>query len=434
MGIRGLTQMIQNLKTRKKITTHSIHNFTGEIWAIDANLFLYRSRSLRGTNIKKKPHRFRNITEDVPLRYSHIVGFLDIASHLLHNGILPFFVFDGEPPKEKNETIEKRREEKYIQSKKIRWVEENILNQNISPERIQELLKFKHENENDPESIIIPSIEEIEQILQNFAQTKLQNHAVYLGANHIYQAQIICDILGIPYLQSEGEAEVSCAILQKHGIVHSVYTADSDVLVYGCQKMIRKIVGYDTVDLIDYQFVLHELDLTYPQFVRFCILMGCDFCEGIMKINQDITVWNILQLVKNEQNQGFELFEKFTRSMGISWVEKAKRSYDMYMQDTPPETNIVKYTFTQDSTFTVVQKLQEFLQMEGNYVYRITEQFLRSKNKFLRIKNSIQNQIQNQQQQQYHEQDEDEGTCTWSEELQASSFQDSVQDDTSSES
>lgn len=431
MGIRGLTQMILNLKTRKKITNQSIQNFTGEIWAIDANFVLYRSRNLRCLNTKKKPHRFRNITDDVPLRYSHIVGFLDIASHLLHNGILPFFVFDGEPPKEKNETIEKRREEKYIQSKKIRWVEENILNQNISPERIQEILKFKHENENDPESIIIPSAEEIEEILQNFAQTKLQNHAVYLNVNHIYQAQIICDILGIPYLQSKGEAEVSCAILQKHGIVHSVYTADSDVLVYGCRKMVRKIVGYDTVDLIDYQFVVHELELNYEQFVRFCILMGCDFCEGIMKINQDITVWNILQLVKNEQNQGFELFEKFTRSMGTTWVEKAKTSYCIYTQDNLPETNVVKYTFTQDSTFTITQKLYEFLQMEGDYVYRIVEQFVRSKNKFLRITQNLnQNQLLHVEQ----EQDAPSETCTSSEELQNSTSHDSNQDGACSES
>lgn len=96
-----------------------------------------------------------------------------------------------------------------------------------------------------------------------------------------------------------------------------------------------------------------------------------------------------------------------------------------------PETNVVKYTFTQDSTFTITQKLYEFLQMEGDYVYRIVEQFVRSKNKFLRITQNLNlNQILHVEQ----EQDAPSETCTSSEELQNSTSHDSNQDGACSES
>jgi 5'-3' exonuclease len=415
MGIRGLTQLVTFLKQSKKLPLQNIQNFQNEIWAIDASLFLYRARSMSVTNneqITRKPTKFRNILSDVPFDKSHLVGIIDIFCQLLHSNIIPLFIFDGEPPTEKNDTISKRRIEKIKLQKKIEWVEKYMIQQqqlhhpsivfdssdsssNIDSNHKKswaDIVKHKNNNNNNNNNsnnvnitntnllpLQIPNdleltLKEIEDIRRNLDRHKQQISAIFLEPQHVYQTQTLCQILGIPFLQSNGEAEVSCASLQKNGIVNAIYTADSDVLVYGCTKMIRRIYNNNTVDVLDHDFVLKELNLTHEQFVRFCILMGCDFCDGLVSNNSDITPNSILKIAKNPDLQNNLLFDNFIQSMGEEWVEKAYKAFELYTQPIQPEIQQITFNELTLNEEQIQFELQDKLQMEGGYIQRLVIQ------------------------------------------------------------
>ena len=49
------------------------------------------------------------------------------------------------------------------------------------------------------------------------------------------------ELLGIPYLNSIGEAEAYCALLNNQGLVEGVLTDDTDALLYGATAVYRNI-------------------------------------------------------------------------------------------------------------------------------------------------------------------------------------------------
>ena len=49
------------------------------------------------------------------------------------------------------------------------------------------------------------------------------------------------ELLGIPYLNSIGEAEAYCALLNNRGLVEGVLTDDTDALLYGATTVYRNV-------------------------------------------------------------------------------------------------------------------------------------------------------------------------------------------------
>lgn len=427
MGIRGLTQIASALRSKKKLQPIDLIHFQNQIWAIDASLFLYRARSMsvlhNNESIIRKPLKFRNILPDVPFEFSHLIGIIDIFCQLISNKIIPLFVFDGEPPAEKNSTIYKRRLEKIKLQKKIELVEKSISFE--TPKNFKN--SFVDSNKSwaqvvrNPNSMNNSSINlnddnnttnnnnttndnnmtnedvqmtkmEFDNIKNNIDKYKQQIDAAYLEPQHVYQTQKLCDIIGIPYLQSKSEAEVSCAILQKNNIVHAIYTADSDVLVYGCTKMVRKIINNEKVDLLDHDFILQELQLTNEQFIRFCILMGCDFCDGLIHNINNITPFCILKYIKNPELQDCDtLFNYFQSSMGDEWVAKAKRAYEIYINNhyiQQPELQQIQFHNITKNFQELQDLFQNELSLQGPYIHRVIQQILDSYNFFFNNNNN----------------------------------------------
>jgi 5'-3' exonuclease len=327
-------------------------------------------------------------------------------------GITPVLVFDGAPPAEKLATIHRRRIEKMRQLRKIEWVERHVIGHEPIPTHLALALPPTRPVEPgktfadavrtstttttttttpspaektkssywyvDEHEYLPPTPEEIQDIRTNLEQHRRRASAAYLTPEHVYQTQGLCEILGIPYIQAESEAECTAAALQKRGIVSAVYTADTDTITYGASRVVRKIINYELVDQVELDFVLRELVLSYEQFVRFCVLVGCDYCDGI----QQTTTYRILSLVRHPDNQGPHLFDTFRNTHGIEWVERAKRAYDIYTQDTPLEH--VQYDIAPcklmraQDTQSLAHQLETYLGMEGIYMRRVVDQIARS--------------------------------------------------------
>lgn len=120
--------------------------------------------------------------------------------------------------------------------------------------------------------------------------------------------------LGISYMVSPCgfEAEHVCAALTTKKIVDFVFTNDSDALTFGASDVLRKnmikkkVAKYSHYSLSD---VLSSLKLTYPEFVKVCVVLGCDFAKKTKGIGM-LTVLKKYQTVvlTDEQQTAYDYF------------------------------------------------------------------------------------------------------------------------------
>lgn len=397
MGIRGLTQLANGLKTKKKIPLGHISHERHKVWAIDASLFLYRARCLSANHSSdtafgrshRRPHRFRNVVGDVPLEKSHLVGIIDVVSQLLANCITPVIIFDGPPPREKIDTLKKRKSHKEHAQQNIAWIEQHF--EPDPPPLPSTPVTIASSSTNNPisddfferafERVRSPvplTHQEKQKIKQELEIEKQKLAAVFLQPHHFYQTQSLCQILGIPYICSPGEAEVTCVELLRNKQIDAIYTADSDVLVFGCTRMVRRIINDEYIDALDHNFVIKELGVTHEQFVCTCILMGCDFCEAIFQQN---AFHQALELVK-QQPHPFDpvRFLHSLHNKEIEWRDKALRAFEIYTQPNPhvlhckpiPAPNVP------NDAERILHELRTHLDMNGHYVQRVVEQIMNS--------------------------------------------------------
>ncbi len=395
MGIRGLTQLANGLKYKKKIPLGHISHERHRIWAIDASLFLYRARCLAANSSSetafgrthRRPHRFRNVVGDVPLEKSHLVGIIDVVSQLLANCITPVIVFDGPPPQEKARTIQKRKSHKEHAQQNIAWIEQQF-ESDLPPSNTPTPTKALFANQPGSDEFFERAIsqlkspvglssEEKRRIKHELEVEKQKLAAVFLQPHHFYQTQSLCEILGIPFIRSPGEAEVTCVELLRNQKIDAVYTADSDVLVFGCTRMIRRIINDEYVDALDHNFVIQELGINHEQFVCMCILIGCDFCEALPN-NKGFT--HVLELIK--AYTPFDPLE-FLASLAEKypeWSKKAVRAFELYNQRHPHvvHESLISTPCIPSDTALLLQQLKEHLDMDGLYVQRVIDEVTQS--------------------------------------------------------
>ena len=104
MGIKNLSSLIQSYAP-SSITKKHFSDLTGKKLAIDASLLIYSYViAIRNTSDDLK-----NIHGEIT---SHIHAVVSKTLLYLDNGITPIYVFDGKPPSLKNDTLDKRREER----------------------------------------------------------------------------------------------------------------------------------------------------------------------------------------------------------------------------------------------------------------------------------------------------------------------------------
>jgi exonuclease-1 len=87
--------------------------------------------------------------------------------------------------------------------------------------------------------------------------------------------------MGIPFLIAPYEADAQLAFLVRNGFADCVLTEDSDLLPYGCPLTLLKLAKDMTVDAIQLQDCLNEMQLTHEQFISVCVFSGCDYCSHI---------------------------------------------------------------------------------------------------------------------------------------------------------
>ena len=238
MGIKSLTSSIKK-ESPQSITHENLYKLSGKKVAVDASLIIYQNL----LNIGNRP-LFKNsqgkITNHLSGLFYKIVNYLSLNIELI-------FIFDGKPPSIKSDTIKDR--------------------------------KTKADN----------AKEKMENATTQEEKDKHEKSSLRLTKEMIDDVKKLLNYMGVSWIHPDGEGEAYASELCRIGYVDYVLTEDMDTLVYGCPKLIRNCVDKsikrkDIVSIFDYQKMIEDFNITEDQFIEFCILCGCDYCDSVPKI------------------------------------------------------------------------------------------------------------------------------------------------------
>ncbi|WP_338604752.1 flap endonuclease-1 [Sulfolobus tengchongensis] len=193
---------------------------------------------------------------------SHLSGLFYRTINILEEGIIPIYVFDGKPPEQKREEIERR--------KKIKEEAEKKLERAKTEGKIEEMRKYSQ--------VVV----------------KLSNDMVS-------ESKRLLKIMGIPIVQAPSEGEAEAAYLNAIGLSWASASQDYDSLLFGAKRLVRnltitgkrKLPNKDIYvdikpELIEMDLLLKKLGITREQLIDIAILIGTDYNpEGIKGIGPE---------------------------------------------------------------------------------------------------------------------------------------------------
>lgn len=270
---------IREIVPRKEITFSKLK---GKVIAVDAFNALYQFlssiRQYDGTPLMDSKGRIT----------SHLSGLFYRNINLLLEGIKLVYVFDGEAPKLKGVTREKREEVKS-----------------------QAIAKYKQAKEEDDIG----------------AMKKYSQQMAKLTNEMLKESKELLEAMGIAVVQAPGEGEAQASYIAKHK-AFGVASQDYDCLSYGCPNLIQNLTlarkrktvsGYVEITpvLIELEKVLNYLQINQEQLISLGILVGTDYNpKGIPGIGQK----KALAIVKQFKSP-VEIFKQFEKEMDFDWKE-----------------------------------------------------------------------------------------------------------------
>ena len=226
MGIKYLNRFLQsNCKNSiKKITLMQLSN---KKIVIDTSIYMYKF-----------------LTDGALLENMYLLIIL-----LRKYNIAPLFVFDGKPPKEKNQLLQQRKENKRIAENKYKELEENIT---ICSEKDKQKLTIEMNN--------------------------LKKDFVRLNHKDIQDVKELIQSMGVSYIEAPGEADILCAKIVNKNLAYACLSEDMDMFVYGCKRVLRYLsLINSTIIFYDLKEILTEINIPFNDFKNICIISGTDY-------------------------------------------------------------------------------------------------------------------------------------------------------------
>ncbi|XP_028163751.1 exonuclease 1 [Ostrinia furnacalis] len=244
MGITGLIPFLEKASRRANVS-----EFSGSTVAIDSYCWLHKGAFACADKL------VRGETTDIHIRYC-----LKYVTMLLSKNIKPILVFDGRHLPAKAMTESKRRESR-----------------DISKKRAAELL----------------SLGKIDEARSYMRRSVDITHAMALALIQECRKRNV-DCIVAPY-----EADAQLAYLNIKNIAHLVITEDSDLILFGCTKVLFKMDLDGTGTLVDTTKLPLVMKCpiehySFDKFRQMCIMSGCDYLAslpgiGLAKARQFVT-------------------------------------------------------------------------------------------------------------------------------------------------
>jgi 5'-3' exonuclease len=235
MGIKHLNRyLMENCSSSNAIQKIHLSDLANKTVLIDTSIYLYKF-------IEKN-----TLLENIYL----------MISIFKHYSIIPVFVFDGKPPTEKKELLDKRRADKKVAEDKY-----NVL---------------KHELEVASSGETPADAERKEDLIAEMES--LKKKFVRIRESDTRQAKELMEAFGVSYLESYGEADQLCAYLMRHNYAWACVSDDMDMFVYGCQRVLRHMSLLQHTAILYNSFaILNDLNISQSHFCEILILSGTDY-------------------------------------------------------------------------------------------------------------------------------------------------------------
>jgi flap endonuclease-1 len=291
MGIKHLNKLLTKYCTINSIKHITFQEISNKIIVIDASIYMYKY--IEKEELVEKMH-------------------LMISIFTKQYNITPIFVFDGKPPDEKKELINKRREKRKEAQSEY--------------DSIKNMLTQKQDHSDISSSTI-----DYEQKLIH-----LKKQTIKIQEYHVRKMKRLLNSMGIQYIEAEGEADTVCTELVLSNKAYACMSEDMDMLLYGCTRIIRQscFVNHSAI-LYDTSKILDELNISLCMFREMVILSGTDYNKSIMELHDAYNLY--LQYKNMEQQMSFYDWihkEHSKYEINIENLDKTVRLFELSMENT----------------------------------------------------------------------------------------------------
>jgi len=248
MGIRYLNRFLKE-NASESIKLCRLSELAGKKIAVDISIYMYRFVS------------DNCLIENIYL----------MLSVFRYYNIVPIFVFDGKPPIEKREVLQRRKEDKQKAEEEYNKLKK-VLEINIDMD------------DSDKQEIIY----NMDMLKKKFAN---------INKNDVEMIKKIIRYYGATYYDAPGEADQLCALLTIKEKVWACLSEDMDMFVYGCPRVIRYLSLLNhTAVIYNMKGILNNLGISQKELREICVLSGTDYnleCD-----NNNVTLTQTLKCFK----------------------------------------------------------------------------------------------------------------------------------------
>ena len=231
MGIRQLNKLIRYHSPLKTLNLSELKN---KVIVIDIMIYIYKF-----------------LAYDALLENIYLLCILFDK----HN-IKPIFIFDGIKPAEKNEELERRRN-----NRKKAWLKYDSIIENTKGEELK--------------------TQEVQREL-----SRLKRRCIKLKSYHIEDVKNLISYCGMQYIIANGEADKLCAELVINKTAYACMSDDMDLFVYGCPVVLRLLnMSKRNVVMYNMEKILSCLNMKMDDFRIMCALCGTDYNISYNKYN-----------------------------------------------------------------------------------------------------------------------------------------------------
>tara|TARA_B100000003_G_scaffold208804_1_gene230479 strand:+ start:3582 stop:4445 length:864 start_codon:yes stop_codon:yes gene_type:complete len=203
----------------KSISKKHFKNLYGKKIAVDTNIYMYK------------------FIENNEL----IENFYFMIALFQYYNIKPIFIFDGKIDKEKIETINRRKEQKFIAEEKYNKL----------------LLEYN------------PNCEHMIELKKQFTR---------VPRNMFSEVKTLITLMGETYIDAPCEADELCSWLVISNQVYGCLSEDTDMFVYGCNNVYKNI-DLDNQTLLKYDLIsiLRQMNISKNNFIQLCVISDNDY-------------------------------------------------------------------------------------------------------------------------------------------------------------
>jgi len=325
MGIKNLNRFLRN-NCGDAIKFISIKELSGKKIAIDISIYLYKFAA------------DNTLIENI---------YLMLSVFRFYN-IIPIFVFDGKPPAEKKELLEKRKKDKKDAEKEYAKLSEQLKSGNIDEDDRQE-------------------------IMNNMDLLKKQ--FIYINKDKIDSVKNLIRAYGATYYDAPEEADELCASLVIKNKVWACLSEDMDMFVYGCPRVLRyfSLLNH-TVVIYNLNEILNNLGIKQKELREICVLSGTDYNLNIGNDNNNNDIKDIPNLFKTLKY--FKKYHKADEYDKISFYEWLNKNTD-YIQNNILLNKIYKmFDISETQIHNKIQIFDKIKIINGPIIYKDIQNIL----------------------------------------------------------